>query len=418
MTKEFFARIARGDFAEVAGLIEMLDCIDITSDSPELVFCKKWNDFLIYNQNEMIYELDNYEYSHWRGFTALMVAASFGRADIVEMLLEKGADINAVDSLGLTALMHAIMSDDARTISLLLDAGSPIDSKTHKSCLTQIERGLLAKGNSRTKEDITPLHVAAYTGNAFVIERLVQLGAELNPVGSGAGTPFMLAVRHENWRAIDAFLRLPNLRLVASALKDGKALEFAEQILGNGMESNVRDLLWAAILENNNFVEECLNRNRIRSLIFSLENGLCRFDIRRIDEKGNCFLFVAAKRGDDRLLQYLFEKGIDFSVANNSGLNALMFAVKGKKIYNVRFLLTIINDLDRRDKKGQTALWMAVDNSSPDIVSELLAAGASPDIPDLSGVLPAEMLESRGMRDLTDLFRKSIEDEESDIFQV
>jgi len=39
------------------------------------------------------------------GETALMFASWYGHKEVVELLLEKGADVNAKDKLGRTALM-------------------------------------------------------------------------------------------------------------------------------------------------------------------------------------------------------------------------------------------------------------------------------------------------------------------------
>ncbi|MEW5925833.1 MAG: ankyrin repeat domain-containing protein, partial [Candidatus Zixiibacteriota bacterium] len=41
------------------------------------------------------------------GMTALQSAAKYGHADLVELLINKGADIEAKDNDGRTVLMHA-----------------------------------------------------------------------------------------------------------------------------------------------------------------------------------------------------------------------------------------------------------------------------------------------------------------------
>ena len=48
------------------------------------------------------------------------------------MLIQAGADVNAKDELGSTALVWASMSerDDAETVGALLDAGAAVDVKT------------------------------------------------------------------------------------------------------------------------------------------------------------------------------------------------------------------------------------------------------------------------------------------------
>jgi ankyrin repeat protein len=62
-----------------------------------------------------------------------LIWASFQEyPEVVEMLLAAGADVNAKDALGSTALIWAAMSerDDTATVSALLRAGAGLDVKT------------------------------------------------------------------------------------------------------------------------------------------------------------------------------------------------------------------------------------------------------------------------------------------------
>lgn len=57
------------------------------------------------------------------GPTALIVAARFGHVAIVEVLLERGAEVNAEDDYGQTALYFAKKNSKTRVIELLEAAG-------------------------------------------------------------------------------------------------------------------------------------------------------------------------------------------------------------------------------------------------------------------------------------------------------
>ena len=57
------------------------------------------------------------------GPTALIVAARFGHVAIVEVLLEHGAEVNAEDDYGQTALYFAKKNSKTRVIELLEAAG-------------------------------------------------------------------------------------------------------------------------------------------------------------------------------------------------------------------------------------------------------------------------------------------------------
>ncbi len=58
--------------------------------------------------------------------TILINAAFYGNKDIIEFLLEKGADINAIDIWRRTALMNAIQERQYDTAKLLLNRGADI----------------------------------------------------------------------------------------------------------------------------------------------------------------------------------------------------------------------------------------------------------------------------------------------------
>ena len=66
------------------------------------------------------------------GRSALQDAAGFGSLDMVRMLVEKGADIQAADPRGYTALMRAVLSYEpggAQVVEYLLEKGARTDPK-------------------------------------------------------------------------------------------------------------------------------------------------------------------------------------------------------------------------------------------------------------------------------------------------
>ncbi len=53
-----------------------------------------------------------------------MFAARYGHADVVRLLLDAGADVNAKDEWNETALMFAAMSGHEDIVQLLTEAGA------------------------------------------------------------------------------------------------------------------------------------------------------------------------------------------------------------------------------------------------------------------------------------------------------
>lgn len=77
-----------------------------------------------------------------------MCVKGFGRRDVVEYLLERGADVHARDDGGLISLHNACSFGHAEVVSLLLRHG--------------------ADANSRDNWNYTPLHEAAIKGKTDV----------------------------------------------------------------------------------------------------------------------------------------------------------------------------------------------------------------------------------------------------------
>lgn len=97
------------------------------------------------------------------GVTPLMLAAALGRRAVVEALLAAGADVNAADERGYTALFHGCYNFDD-------DRGYP-----------DVVEALLAAGADKEATigfGVRPLMYAAGNGEAGVVEVLLKAGAD------------------------------------------------------------------------------------------------------------------------------------------------------------------------------------------------------------------------------------------------
>ncbi len=105
------------------------------------------------------------------GFTPLGLAAFFGNADALQVLLANGAAVNDRDRsrFGNTALDSAVAANHPDVARARLAAG--------------------ADPNVRDAADYTPLHKAAANGNVETVRLLLDHGANPAAVRKGGGTP-------------------------------------------------------------------------------------------------------------------------------------------------------------------------------------------------------------------------------------
>ena len=103
-------------------------------------------------------------------------AAKSGDAAAVKALLQQGADVNAAQGDGMTALHWAASRGDAAMAQMLLSAGANIRATTRLG-------------------GITALHLASQAGHAPVVAALLAAGANANAATSTGATALMLAAR-------------------------------------------------------------------------------------------------------------------------------------------------------------------------------------------------------------------------------
>ena len=64
-------------------------------------------------------------------FTPLMFAAAYGQYEVVKILLEKGAAVDAKSAEGATPLIIATQGEHLRIMKLLLERGATVDLKAN-----------------------------------------------------------------------------------------------------------------------------------------------------------------------------------------------------------------------------------------------------------------------------------------------
>ncbi|OUC43395.1 KH domain protein, partial [Trichinella nativa] len=153
----------------------------------------------------------NKEHRNGNDYTPLCVAASGGHTEVMQLLLQNGAEINARSGskLGISPLMLAAMNGNADAVKFLIERGADITSHietNRNTALTlacfqgkaDVVRLLLQSGavvEHRAKSGLTPLMEAATGGYVEVGRVLLEFGADPNcsPVPTGRDTCLTIA---------------------------------------------------------------------------------------------------------------------------------------------------------------------------------------------------------------------------------
>jgi uncharacterized protein len=119
------------------------------------------------------------------GWTPLHLAAFFGHADVVELLLGRGADINArsANSIRNTPLHAAVAGGRVEAALALIDGGAEVNA---------------ADGGGHT-----PLHIAAEAGYVPIVESLLRRKADPFALDAEDRTPLARAAARNHAEVID-----------------------------------------------------------------------------------------------------------------------------------------------------------------------------------------------------------------------
>lgn len=185
-------------------------------------------------------------------------AAQRGDLDEVRRLLRAGADVNAGQGDGMTALHWAARNGELAMGEALLYAGAGVDAGTRIGSYTPMHLAtrsahadfvalLLEAGanpNAVTSNSgATPLHLAAASGNREIIAQLVERGAEVDKrEGAWGQTPLMFAAANDRVDAIRTLLELGADANAAATARDVAEQEEADKLAEKRLGEFLEDL--------------------------------------------------------------------------------------------------------------------------------------------------------------------------------
>ncbi len=277
-------------------------------------------------------------------YTPLIWAARKGQLAVLKLLLERGADINAVNKWNNTALHWAAYNGLVPIVEYLCQKGAKLDIRENE------------KGH-------TPLHDAAWRGHLGVVKALLKHGAPVGIRNNRGERPLEVALRYRH-------LEVANLlrqHMQAGGGESGGGGSRGGSV-GGGGEAATPDQsparLFAAVKAG--------DTAQVRQIIDKFPQLVNARGANRYTP-----LMWAARQGNLALVQYLLNKGADINAVNKWNNTALHWAAYNGHTAVVIYLAKKGARLDIREiEKGHTPLHDAAWRCRLGAVAALLKAGA------------------------------------------
>ncbi|XP_076254649.1 uncharacterized protein LOC143192825 isoform X1 [Rhynchophorus ferrugineus] len=335
--------------------------------------------------------------------TPLHAAAFKGDAQIAKILLDNGARVNAKDNKWLTPLHRACAVNSEDTVQILIQYQADVCARDRLcqtplhiaaahdaySCVDKILNYASPKVTDRSGR--TALHHAAYNGNMFVAELLINRGCVVNACDKKDYRPLHSAVQMGHTDTVELLLKYD----ADINAKDRNQYTPLHVAVANGLETVTKLLLEfeAEVNAQNSYGNTplhvaCLNGH----LRCCEELVLAGADIEAINFRGQTPLHVAASstHGVD-CLDFLLEKGADINKCSADGRTPLhMTAIHGR-FTRSKTLIDKGALIDCADKNGSTPLHIAAQYGHDILGNTLLSVGASPTKKGYEGRTPLHM---------------------------
>lgn len=334
--------------------------------------------------------------------TPLMNAARNGHTEIVEWLLGLGAEVNATNVHGDSALYIALRYQHPLTAALLLEQKN-IDAYnenvlSYDPIVIALFHGYLdiAKDiyndkvnlNKQYTENNTLLHICALNGDLTGTEWLLNRGANPHISNSQALTPLMMAAQYGHPTIVSKFLADKNyqkqgkrpfeleLALVMAAAKGQAAvLDILISHLKDIPETSIHAALLGAVMNNHcDVIPKLLAINPDKAASYVKKHytfGDYPYN------QGHTLLHAAADKGHLTLAQNLVHLGAKLDAKNDNKDTVLHYAVRSGNLDLVRWLCNQNLDVNLKNKQGNTPLHFAVEIKNPAIIRCLLLHGAN-----------------------------------------
>ncbi len=319
-------------------------------------------------------------------------AAMRGDAEAVRTLLADGADVNAAHGDGMTGLHWAALNGNAEIAWLLIGAGTALEAGTRLGAHTplhvaaraghgevvEILAGAGANTAALTETGAAPLHFAAWAGDVRAVTSLLEHGAPVDVREPEWGqTPLMFAAAQGRTEAVAALLEAG-----ADATITARVMDLVERDIAD-RESERKRRAEIAALRGGTDAQTYPVESGVAGVVD--RNAAAASPSRETQARDAAQEAIEAQRrtGEPIPLNYA---GL---IGQHGGLSAIHLAAREGQAATVMALLDGGVDIDFPSAADNTTpMLMAAINGYFDLVAELLALGADPNLASAAGATP------------------------------
>ncbi|CAG9980499.1 unnamed protein product [Clonostachys byssicola] len=319
------------------------------------------------------------------GWNALMTAASSGKIELVELLLNHGADINLQGKDGSSPLGIAARQGHEEIVDLLLDRAAKVGFPSIKAAIlggqVQIAEKLIGSEYDLQDEAMGEiLQLACLQGFGSLAESLIQNGANVNfSDWDRHGSVLQAAAQQDNEEIIQLLIN-NGAYINSTSGTPGTALHVAIEnghenivtlLIDHGADVNIQGGHYGSTLEAASFHGY---EDIVRLLI---GHGA---DINSKGGRYGSALQTASSFGYENIAVLLIDHGADVNSEGGEFCTALQAASYSGHESIVRLLIDHGANIDIKGGKYGSALVAASTKCHGDIVQTLIAAGADVNI--------------------------------------
>jgi ankyrin repeat protein len=385
------------------------------------------------------------------GLTPLALSAENGTnasGDIVELLLQKGANPNLLRASGETVLMTAAFAGNVKAVEALLARGANPNAKEKVKGQTalmwaaseghlDVTRALLAHGaevDARSMRESTALHLTARQGRIDMVRLLLDAGADINAKAADKSTALVVAVIRGHVDLAHFLLNagaqvevdglgFSPLHWVAAKWETPLTVAYAESSSEWSTQLGIRpdrgqfELMKALLAHGGNpnalmTKDPGSNRfgveqNGANDIMARSGSGFARPPA--ASARGATPFWLAARSADIEVMRFLIANGADPNLAAADGTTPLIAACgtefydsgrtlgidtlipESRRIEAIKFLMALGQDVSAQNAQGTTALHLAALVASDQLTKFLIDQGARVNLRNDTGDTPLKI---------------------------